>query len=146
MRGRTDITVRLRKLAVASAIVIVALIILDRCFPLPAPGRNSPYSVVVLARDGTTLRAFPGEDHVWRHPISLDEVSPFYVDALIQYEDRTFRWHPGVNPLALVRAAWQRVHYGHIVSGGSTITMQVARIIQPTRRTFAGKLIQIARA
>jgi len=102
--------------------------------------------VVVVARDGTPLRAFPGDDHVWRHAVSLNEVSPLYLDALVAYEDRLFRWHPGVNPLALVRAGWQWLRHGHIVSGGSTITMQVARIIHPTRRTIAGKLIQIARA
>jgi penicillin-binding protein 1C len=101
---------------------------------------------VVVARDGTPLRAFPGRDHVWRHPVSLSEVSPVYLDALIAYEDRTFRWHPGVNPFSLVRAGWQRLRHGHVVSGGSTITMQVARIIDPQPRTVRGKLIQIARA
>src|SRR2546425_2395428 len=136
----------LRKLGVSLAILLLTLEALDRCFPLPAPGRNSPYAMVVLARDGTPLRAFAGEDHVWRYPVSLNQVSPLYLDALVSYEDRWFRWHPGVNPLALVRAGWQRVRHGHIVSGGSTITMQVARILHPTHRTIAGKLIQIARA
>ena len=102
--------------------------------------------MVVVARDGTPLRAFPGDDHVWRHPVSLNEVSPLYLDALVAYEDRVFGWHPGVNPLALVRAGWQWLRHGHIVSGGSTITMQVARILHPTPRSIAGKLIQIARA
>jgi penicillin-binding protein 1C len=124
----------------------VGAIILDHVFPLPAPGRESPYSVVVLARDGTPLRAFPGDDHVWRHPVSLKDVSPLYLDALVTYEDRTFHWHPGVNPFALARAGWQWLRNGRVVSGGSTITMQVARIIEPTRRTLGGKLIQIARA
>src|SRR5262245_57917009 len=110
------------------------------------PGQDSPYAMVVVARDGTPLRAFPGDDHVWRHPVSLSEVSPLYLDALIHYEDRWFRWHPGVNPFALMRAGWQLVWHRHVVSGGSTITMQVARILQPTHRTLAGKLIQIARA
>src|SRR5262249_859837 len=127
-------------------LLLVVLFLLDHRFPLPTPGRNSPYAVVVLARDGTPLRAFPGEDHVWRHPISLDEVSPLYLEALVRYEDRAYYWHPGVNPLAIARAVWQRLRYGHVVSGGSTITMQVARIIQPTPRTVSGKLIQIARA
>jgi penicillin-binding protein 1C len=127
-------------------LLLLSLEILDRCFPLPQPGRDSPYAMVVLARDGTPLRAFPGDDHVWRHPVSLKEVSPLYVDALIAYEDRAFRWHPGVNPFALMRAGYQRVRYGRILSGGSTITMQVARILHPTPRTLTGKLIQIARA
>src|SRR5215813_754643 len=132
----------LKKLGIGLVILILALETLDRCFPLPMPGRDSPYAMVVVARDGTPLRAFPGDDHVWRHPVSLNDVSPLYLDALVTYEDRWFRWHPGVNPFALARAAWQRLRYGHIVSGGSTITMQVARIMQPTPRTLEGKLIQ----
>src|SRR5207302_5667217 len=64
----------------------------------------------------------------------------------LKYEDRTFRWHPGVNPFALLRAGWQWLRNGHIVSGGSTITMQVARIVDPRSRTVGGKLTQIARA
>lgn len=131
-----------------AAIITVALIfiIADLCFPLPKPGRDSPYAMVVLARDGTPLRAFPDKDHIWRHAISLQEVSPYYVDTLTQYEDRAFWWHPGVNPFALMRAGWQWLHNGKIISGGSTITMQVARIIDPTPHTMRGKLRQIARA
>jgi penicillin-binding protein 1C len=136
----------LRRSAAVILLLLVSLEILDRCFPLPQPGRDAPYAMVVVARDGTPLRAFPGDDHVWRHPVSLKEVSPLYVDALVTYEDRAFRWHPGVNPFALIRAGWQRLRYGRIVSGGSTITMQVARILHPTPRTVTGKLIQIARA
>src|SRR5437870_2474612 len=140
-RGR-----KLKKVGAGLLILFLTHEVLDRCFPLPAPGRDSPYAMVVVARDGTPLRAFPGDDHVWRHPVSLDEVSPLYLDALIKYEDRTFRWHPGVNPFALLRAGWQWLRNGHIVSGGSTITMQVARIVDPRSRTVGGKLIQIARA
>jgi penicillin-binding protein 1C len=134
------------RLAGALLLILAALLALDWYFPLPEPGRDSPYATVVVARDGTPLRAFPGEDHVWRHPVSLSEVSPLYVEALIAYEDRAFRWHPGVNPLALARAGWQRLRNGRIVSGGSTITMQVARILDPMPRTVTGKAIQIARA
>src|SRR5262245_40225590 len=136
----------LKKLGVGMVILLLMLHALDWCFPLPVPARDSPYAMIVVARDGTPLRAFPGEDHVWRHQVSLNEVSPLYLDALVTYEDRMFRWHPGVNPLALVRAGWQWMRYGHIVSGGSTITMQVARVISPTPRTIMGKFIQIARA
>src|SRR5215470_9763794 len=136
----------LKKLGVGMVILLLLLQALDWCFPLPVPGRDSPYAMIVVARDGTPLRAFPGDDHVWRHRVSLNEVSPLYLDALVTYEDRMFRWHPGVNPLALLRAGWQWMRHGHIVSGGSTITMQVARMISPTHRTITGKLIQIARA
>src|SRR5262245_29498021 len=136
----------LKKIGVGILVLLLMLQALDWCFPLPVPGRDSPYAMIVVARDGTPLRAFPGEDHVWRHQVSLNEVSPLYLDALVTYEDRMFRWHPGVNPLALLRAGWQWMRHGHIVSGGSTITMQVARMISPTHRTITGKLIQIARA
>ncbi|MDP1705832.1 MAG: penicillin-binding protein 1C, partial [Sulfurimicrobium sp.] len=85
-------------------------------------------------------------DHVWRHPVALADVSPRYIEALIRYEDRAFRWHPGVNPVALLRAGWQWLRHGRIVSGGSTLSMQVARILEPSPRTLAGKARQIARA
>lgn len=120
--------------------------LLDRAFPPPVPGRDSPHALVIVARDGTPLRAFPDREHIWRHPVGLEQVSPRYLEALIQYEDRAFRWHPGVNPLALLRAAWQWARHGQIVSGGSTLTMQVARILEPTPHNLLGKLRQIVRA
>ena len=114
------------------------------------PGRDSARAVLIVARDGTPLRAFPDRNHIWRHPVRLDEVSPLYLQALLGYEDRYFRWHPGVNPVALVRAAGQWASNGHIVSGGSTLTMQVARILDAKRtrhtRTPFRKLRQILRA
>src|SRR2546425_12578875 len=106
----------LRKLGVSLAILLLTLEALDRCFPLPTPGRDSPYAMVVVARDGTPLRAFPGDDHVWRHPVLLSDVSPLYADALISYEDKWFRWHPGFNPFALMRAGWQLARHRHVVS------------------------------
>ena len=140
--GLKQTRAKARDYIMSALALLLALLAQDRCFPLPAPGRDSPYTLVVLARDGTPLRAFPGSDHVWRHPVSLNEVSPLYVDALITYEDKSFRWHPGVNPFALVRAGSQWLRNGHIVSGGSTITMQVARIVDPRSRTIGGKLIR----
>lgn len=137
---------RRRRAAVLAGLAVVALAVLDRLLPPPVPGRDSPHALVVVARDGTPLRAFPDREHVWRHPVTLAEVSPHYLDALVAYEDRAFRWHPGVNPFALARAAWQWAINGRIVSGGSTLTMQVARIIEPTSRSIPGKLRQIVRA
>jgi penicillin-binding protein 1C len=149
IRGAFSAAARELRRRPATAAVLALLLTfesLDRLFPLPAPGRESPFAVTVLSRDGTPLRAFPGDDHVWRHPVTLGEVSPLYLEALITYEDRMFRWHPGVNPYALLRAGWQRWRHGRIVSGGSTITMQVARLLQPTLRTPGGKIAQIFRA
>jgi penicillin-binding protein 1C len=129
---------------VAAVLAVAAL--LDFSFPLPQPGRGAPYALIVLDRAGTPLRAFPDRDAVWRYPVQIDEVSPRYLEALITFEDRSFYWHFGVNPLAVLRAAEQWLVHGHIVSGGSTLTMQVARILDPTPRTVLGKLHQMARA
>ena len=128
---------------IAPAVLVLAL---DRFFPPPPLDADTRHALIVIARDGTPLRAFPDREHIWRHPVTLDEVSANYRDALITYEDRTFWWHPGVNPVALTRAAVQRLRHGHVVSGGSTLTMQVARMLEPIPRTGAGKLKQVARA
>jgi penicillin-binding protein 1C len=135
------------RFALAGGAVLVGMfLVADRLDPLPAPGRESPYAMVVLAGDGTPLRAFPDAAYVWRHPVELARVSPHYTEAVIGYEDRAFWWHPGVNPFSLVRAVFQWLRTGHIVSGGSTLTMQVARILDPMPRTVPGKLKQIFRA
>lgn len=120
-------------------------LLLDRLYPLRLPGAEA-FAVVVTARDGTPLRSFADERGVWRYPARLDEVSPRYLQALLNYEDRWYWRHPGVNPFALGRAAWQWLRYGRPVSGGSTLTMQVARILMPTPRTLSGKLVQIFHA
>ena len=140
------VTPHFRLLRYGLAALLLALLIADRLFPPPLPGRDSPHALLIVARDGTPLRAFPDRNHVWRHPVTLNEVSPLYREALLRYEDRYFRWHPGVNPFALLRAAGQWATSGRIVSGGSTLTMQVARVLEPTPRTVAGKARQILRA
>lgn len=133
-----------------TAALLLTLLILDFAFPLPLPkARDS--ATVVTARDGSPLRAFADARGVWRYPATVDSVSPLYLQALLGYEDRWFWRHPGINPVALVRAAGQMVGSRHIVSGGSTLTMQVARIIDPAlhgarTRSVAGKLRQVLRA
>ena len=101
---------------------------------------------LILAGDGAPLRAFPDARGIWRYPVSAKEVAPAYLHVLLNYEDRWFYRHPGVNPLALARAIAQAAFYRRPVSGGSTITMQVARIIEAIPHTTAGKLHQIVRA
>ncbi|MEO6687596.1 MAG: penicillin-binding protein 1C [Dokdonella sp.] len=135
----------LKRSAWAIVVLVATSLILDRLFPLPLPDAESG-STVVLARDGTPLRAFPDSDGVWRYPVKLDDVSPLYVQALLTYEDRWFYRHPGVNPFALARAFAQWVVHRRLLSGGSTLTMQVARILDGTPHSAAGKLRQIFRA
>lgn len=127
------------------ALPVLAALILDRRFPLPLPDPQRG-ATLVLARDGTPLRAFADADGVWRYPSAPEQVSPLYLQALLGYEDRWFWKHPGVNPVALARAAWQWLRHGRIVSGGSTLSMQVARILDPVPRTPLGKLRQMLRA
>lgn len=122
------------------------VVLLDRLFPPPIPDLNQDAATVVLARDGTPLRAFANAEGVWRYPVRLEEVSPRYLEALRGYEDRWFAYHPGFNPLAFARAMGQALWHGEIVSGGSTLTMQVARMIEPIPHSGFGKIRQIIRA
>ena len=145
--------VRLRRLLPwlrwGTAALLLSLLVLDLAFPPKLPKARDT-STLVVAADGTPLRAFADVEGVWRHPATRGTVSPLYLQALLQYEDRWFRWHPGVNPFALLRAAGQWISGGGIVSGGSTLTMQVARILdrEPGRstRTLPGKFVQMLRA
>ncbi|ARQ77033.1 penicillin-binding protein 1C [Pseudomonas fragi] len=115
----------------------------DRIWPLPLP--RDDQARVVLAEDGTPLWRFADANGVWRYPVQVSKVSPLYLDALLTYEDRWFFQHPGVNPLALGRAAWQNLSGGRVLSGGSTLSMQVARLLDPHERTLPGKLRQLWR-
>ena len=102
---------------------------------------------VVLDRNGTLLRPFAVSDGRWRLPVTLAEVDPLFVETLIAYEDRRFREHRGVDVAALFRAAFQFVTHGRPVSGASTITMQVARLLsERSTRDVGGKLNQILTA
>ena len=130
--------------AIIGVVLFLGFIGLDKLLPLP--DTNHDWSTLVVARDGTPLRAFADKRGVWRYPVKLDDVSPRYIEALINYEDRWFWHHPGVNPAALLRAAWQSIRAGRIVSGGSTLTMQVARLIDPHSRSLGGKIKQMFRA
>jgi penicillin-binding protein 1C len=119
----------------------------DRAYPPPLDVARE-MSREVVDREGDLLRAFTTTDGFWRLPVSLDAVDPDYIKMLIAYEDRRFFSHMGIDPLAMLRAGAQFVaNGGRIVSGGSTITMQVARLIEPrTRRSLPAKLRQMARA
>ncbi len=104
-------------------------------------------SVVVLDRSGKLLRPFANTEGRWRLPISLDQIDPKLVEMLISYEDRRFYQHSGIDMLALARAVGQFVTNGRVISGGSTLTMQVGRLLEgKNNRSFKTKLVQIVRA
>lgn len=115
----------------------------DKIWPLPL--KDVQMARIVVAEDGTPLWRFADSEGIWRYPVSLDQVSPYYLEALINYEDRWFYQHKGVNPLSIGRALWQNVTNGRIISGGSTLSMQVARLIEPHDRTVTGKIKQLWR-
>ena len=131
-------------LLTASAIVTLAA--LDKNYPPPLE-QAAETSTVVVDRNGALLRAFTISDGRWRLPVHLDRVDPQLVAMLIAYEDKRFLKHNGIDPLAMARAAVQLATHGRIVSGGSTITMQLARLLEPRKsRSLGAKLRQALRA
>ncbi len=125
--------------------LLCAAVTADRANP-PDMTRAMVLSPEVTARDGTLLRAFLSKDGAWRIRTTPDQVGPRYLVLLKAYEDRRFEEHHGVDGLALLRAAYQFARARHIVSGGSTLTMQVARLLEPHGHGVVGKLLQIVRA
>lgn len=115
--------------------------------PSPPAASELPLSVVVLDRDDLLLRAFTSSDEKWRLPVELEDVDPLYVDMLLAFEDKRFLDHGGVDPRALLRSLFQSVRHGRVVSGGSTLTMQVARLLDETpTRSARRKYRQILKA
>ena len=122
--------------------IIVAALVTAWLLCLPRElFKGTPYSTVVESAEGELLGARIADDGQWRFP-PCDTVPERFATALVQFEDRHFWWHPGVDPGALVRAAVDNVRSGHVVSGGSTITMQVIRLSRQKERTLWQKCIE----
>jgi len=144
MKNRRLLRSRWLCLAGAPLFLLLGVFFADKIWPLPLNEVNP--ARVVVSEDGTPLWRFADAEGIWRYPVTIEEVSPRYLEALIQYEDRWFWKHPGVNPFSVARAAWQDLRAGRVISGGSTLTMQVARLLDPHPRTFGGKVRQLWRA
>ena len=113
----------------------------------PLLGEAIAYSPIVVDRDGKLLRPFTTKEGYWRLPARPGDVDPRFLAMLIAYEDKRFYSHSGVDLAALLRAAAQAVWNGRVISGGSTLTMQVARLLEPRpERTLAAKLAEMVRA
>lgn len=137
----------LKRLVFLVLFSFLSFLLLDWLMPLPIGDfQKRSFAQVVVDKDGQPLRAFPDSQGVWRYPVELSEVSPLYLQALINYEDRYYYQHFGINPLAVARAFGQWIWNGELVSGASTLTMQVSRILKPHKRTLSGKLGQMFRA
>lgn len=128
----------LRNRITCAAIIAVYLILQVALVPRHL-FKDTPYSTVVLDAGGELLGARIADDGQWRFP-PTETVPDKYAKALINFEDRSFRWHNGVNPASIARAMVQNLKAGHVVSGGSTITMQVIRLSEGGDRTILRKL------
>jgi membrane carboxypeptidase/penicillin-binding protein PbpC len=114
--------------------------------PGPALERSRDLSGLVLARDGSILRGFLSADGKWRLPATTDSVDPLYRKMLLATEDQRFATHPGVDALAVLRAFAQLASHGHVISGASTLSMQVVRLLERRPRSLAPKAVEAAEA
>ncbi|MGJ5180422.1 penicillin-binding protein 1C [Bradyrhizobium oligotrophicum] len=141
-----------KRLLACALLSLVAIVLALTAYTIslgPLPLREAKaVSTTVVDRHGKLLRAYAMADGRWRLPVSArKDVDPTYLKLLLAYEDQRFFDHHGVDPRALARAAIQLGSHGHIVSGGSTITMQLARLLEPRRqRSLRAKLRQMVRA
>jgi penicillin-binding protein 1C len=146
-RRRIALRAILVAVVLAVAVPVAAAAWWVRSLGPPPLGRNIEFSRLVVGRDGRLLRAFATTHGRWRLPANVADVDPRFFDLLFAYEDKRFRTHHGVDPLALGRAVFQLVSSGRIRSGGSTLTMQVAKLLEPRHeRSFPTKFRQIVRA
>jgi penicillin-binding protein 1C len=112
--------------------------------PLERLGENSR---LVLDREGRLLRAFTTDEDRWRLPVEVDAVDPRFIEMLLAYEDKRFHEHRGIDPFAVARAVWQFIREGELVSGASTISMQLGRLLDNLETgSYIDKAVQMVRA
>ncbi|HJM42221.1 MAG TPA: transglycosylase domain-containing protein, partial [Nitrospinota bacterium] len=133
------------RLGLAAAAVWAGLAALDAAFP-PDLGVYNRRSRLVLDRDGRVIGASLTPEGRWRVPIRPEAVDPLYLRMVLAFEDRRFYRHPGVDPLAVGRAVGQWIRNRRVVSGASTLSMQIARLLEPRPRTFRAKGAEVLRA
>ena len=143
-------------------LIVILFILANWCFPLPKARLHPPVSQIVLDRNGEWLRAFLAADGMWRIAVGFhqpsavsktvltakqaDNYSPLLHQAILTSEDRWFYYHYGINPVSIATAFYDNLKAGEVVRGGSTITMQLARLMEPKARTIPNKLIEMFRA
>lgn len=133
----------IRKPFYFAIVLFVLFLVTELIFPVQT---KINYSQLILSNDQKLLNASLSSDQQWRMKAGIQELNPLLVKTLIFKEDRWFRLHPGVNPVSLLRALWQNIHSGKRVSGASTITMQVVRMLEPRKRTVFNKCIECFKA
>lgn len=134
-----------RRWAWVVLVFLLAVFTLDQIFPPPL-ARVRDVSPVVVDRNGEWLMAFTTRGGNWRLEARLNEIDPEFQRRLVAIEDERFWFHPGFDPIALTRATVSYARSGRVTQGGSTLTMQLARLLEPRPRTIQSKLIEILRA
>ena len=133
----------LKKSLIGLAALLLAMIALNFLFPVPD---KISYSAIVTDNRGEVIHAYLTKDQQWRMKTELSEISPLLRKTIIEKEDRYFYYHPGINALAMGRAFFMNLLRLKRTSGASTITMQVARALEPKQRTYFNKGIEMFRA
>ncbi len=132
-----------KRILLAVVAILLLFFILHLIFPLPD---KIEYSTLITDNKGEVIHAYLTKDEKWRMKTELNEISPLLRKTIIQKEDKYFYYHYGINPIAVTRAFFMNLFQMKRTSGASTITMQVARALEPKRRTFANKLVEMFRA
>ena len=150
-------------------LIVILFMLANWCFPLPKARLHPPVSQIVLDRNGEWLRAFLADDGMWRFShqsqqifnksapsltqnshygtnATTDAYSPLLHQAILISEDRWFYYHYGINPISIATAIYDNLKAGEVVRGGSTITMQLARLMEPKARNIPNKFIEMFRA
>ncbi|MCY3724661.1 MAG: penicillin-binding protein 1C [Candidatus Poribacteria bacterium] len=150
-------------------LIVILFMLANWCFPLPKARLHPPVSQIVLDRNGEWLRAFLADDGMWRFSYqsqqifnksapsltqnshygtnaTTDTYSPLLHQAILISEDRWFYYHYGINPISIATAIYDNLKAGEVVRGGSTITMQLARLMEPKARNIPNKFIEMFRA
>ena len=140
---KRHITRFFKRLGMAAVVSFLLFLLLNVLFPLRD---KIEYSTVVTDKNGEVINAFLTKDEKWRMKTELNEISPLLKKTIIAKEDKYFYSHPGVNPLAIVRAGFRNLFRMKTPSGASTITMQVARALEPRKRNLGSKMIESFRA
>jgi penicillin-binding protein 1C len=132
-----------KRLGIGIFTLIVLFFLLNWIFPLPD---KIEYSTIITDDKGEVVNSFLTKDQKWRMKTGLDEISPLLQKTIIAKEDRHFYTHPGVNPLAVIRAIFSNIFHMRRMSGASTITMQVAKMLEPGKRNMWSKMREMFRA
>ncbi len=149
MLGRVPCRLRrmLKLVGLTVFLCVVLFALFDQVvFSFPTELLTRKHSTFVYSNNGRLLTAFTSEDRFWRKPVELKDISHKLISSVIATEDRYFYSHPGVNVVSLVKSAIANLQAGRVVRGGSTISMQISRMIEPKERTIRNKLFEIFRA